>query len=261
VALSIASRTLLAALALSSSAAPSSAASSSAASSSAASSSAASSSAASSSAASSSAASSLAGPGVGATAPRARATRPPRLWIWFEEDGTPVVSDRRDSPYAEPYRLGTFEEVLLRQQGAPHAGFTGVAPPNVPPAVFALADSAARKYAVDRALVLAVIGVESGYRSGLISRAGARGLMQLMPETAADLQVDPDVDAENVDGGTRFLAWLLRYFDDERLAVAAYNAGPGRVKRAGNNVPAIPETIAYVDAVLALRDAFAGRGW
>jgi membrane-bound lytic murein transglycosylase B len=187
--------------------------------------------------------------------------RPTRLWIWFDDDGTPVVSDRRDSPDAEPYRIGTFEEIMLRQQGAPHAGFSDVVAPSVPPSVLALADSAARKYAVDKALVLAVIGVESGYRSGLVSRAGARGLMQLMPDTAADLQVDPDVDAENVDGGTRFLAGLLRYFDDERLAVAAYNAGPGRVKRAGNTVPQIPETIAYVDAVLALRDAFVERGW
>ncbi len=195
------------------------------------------------------------------TKPALRPARRPRLWIWFDDDGTPVVSDRRDSADAEPYRIGTFEEILLRQQGAPHSGFVDVVAPNVPPDVLALADTAARKYSVDKALVLAVIGVESGYRSGLVSRAGARGLMQLMPETAADLQVDPDVDAENVDGGTRFLAGLLRYFDDDRLAVAAYNAGPGRVKRAGNTVPAIPETIAYVDAVLSLRDAFVERGW
>jgi soluble lytic murein transglycosylase-like protein len=192
---------------------------------------------------------------------RAPRGRPPRLWIWFDEDGTPVVSDRRDSPDAEPYRIGTFEEILLRQQGAPHRGLATVVAPSVPPLVLALADTASRKHGVETALVLAVIGVESGFREGLVSRAGARGLMQLMPATADDLGVNPDVAAENVDGGTRYLAGLLRYFEDERLAVAAYNAGPGRVKRAGNTVPQIPETVAYVDAVLALRDAFAGRGW
>jgi len=198
-------------------------------------------------------------------APRSAATparaRSPRLWIWFDDDGTPVVSDRRDSPDAEPYRLGTFEEILLRQTGDPHRGFGDVVVPSVPPMVLALADTASRKYGVDKALVLAVIGVESGYRDGLVSRAGARGLMQLMPATAADLDVDPDDAAQNVDGGTRYLAGLLRYFDDERLAVAAYNAGPGRVKRAGNTVPAIAETQAYVAAVFALREAFLRRGW
>jgi hypothetical protein len=192
---------------------------------------------------------------------RAAPPRPPRLWIWFEDDGTPVVSDRRDSPLAEPYRIGTFEEILLRQQGAPHRGFDDVIAPAVPPDVHALADTASRKHGVDKSLVLAVIAVESGFRHGLISRAGARGLMQLMPATAEDLGVDADDPAANVDGGTRYLSGLLRYFEDERLAIAAYNAGPGRVKRAGNTVPAIPETLAYVDAVLALRDAFHERGW
>ncbi len=191
-----------------------------------------------------------------------------RLWVWFDEDGTPVVSDRRDSPEAIPYRVGTFEEILLRQQIDPHGGFGGVGfggldagfggrvAPTVPPDVFALADTASRKHGVERALVLAVIGVESAFQHGRVSRAGARGLMQLMPATAADLDVDPDVAAENVDGGTRFLAGLLRYFVDERLALAAYNAGPGRVKRAGNRIPPIPETVAYVESVLNLRDAF-----
>jgi hypothetical protein len=191
-----------------------------------------------------------------------------RLWVWFDEDGTPVVSDRRDSPEAIPYRVGTFEEILLRQQIDPHGGFGGVgfgwqdvgfggrAAPAVPPDVFALADTASRKHGVERSLVLAVIGVESAFQHGRVSRAGARGLMQLMPATAADLDVDPDVAAENVDGGTRFLAGLLRYFVDERLALAAYNAGPGRVKRAGNRIPPIPETVAYVESVLNLRDAF-----
>jgi hypothetical protein len=181
----------------------------------------------------------------------------PTLWIWFDDDGTPVVSDRRDSPDAEPYRIGTFEEVVLRQRGAPHRGVLATATaPLVPDVVRTLAEEAARKHGLESHLVLAVIGIESAFREGRVSRAGARGLMQLMPDTAADLDVDADNPRENVDGGTRYLAGLLRLFGDERLALAAYNAGPGRVRRAGNAVPAIPETIAYVDAVLALKRAF-----
>jgi len=181
-------------------------------------------------------------------------------WIAFDEDGTPVISDRRDRPDAEPYRLGTFEEVALRQQNTPHVGVVGDvvdddALRRVPPDVYALADASAKRHGVDLALVLAVIGVESGYRQGLVSRAGARGLMQLMPATADDLEVDPDDAKQNIEGGTRYLAWLLKHFDDDRLAVAAYNAGPGRVKRAGNRVPDIKETQRYVRAVLSLRSA------
>ena len=186
-----------------------------------------------------------------------------RIWIWFDDDGTPVFSDRQAHPQAEPYRLGTFEEVALRQQNTPHRGYEGpgltrgsaVAAPNVPPAIRHLAHAAARKYGVDESLVLAVIGIESAYRIDAVSRVGARGLMQLMPATAEDLGVDASIPEENVDGGTRYLAWLLTYFKSERLALAGYNAGPGRVKRAGNVVPNIPETKYYVSAVLALRDA------
>ena len=189
-----------------------------------------------------------------------------RLWIWFDEDGTPNVSDRHDSPDAVPFVIGTFEEVALRQQNTPHKGLGGLGEafdataPRVPADVLALVTEIAKAHKVPRALVLAVVGVESGFRVGRVSSAGARGLMQLMPATAADLEVDADDPRQNVDGGTRYLAWLLRYFGDERLAVAAYNAGPGRVKRAGNEVPAIRETQVYVERVRSLRQAFARAG-
>ncbi len=182
----------------------------------------------------------------------ATATRP--LWIWFEDDGTPVISDRRDHPDAEPYRVGTFDEIALRQQNEPHRGLGGgwSAPPAVPDDVLAIATAAARKHGVERSLVLAVIGIESAFNPAAVSRVGARGLMQLMPATAEDLGVDPADPRANVDGGTRYLAWLLQTFGDHRLALAGYNAGPGRVKRAGNRIPAIRETEEYVRAVMAL---------
>lgn len=182
----------------------------------------------------------------------AAAGRP--LWIWFDDHGTPVISDRREHPAAEPYRVGTFDEIALRQQNEPHTGLGGgwSAPPAVPGDILELATAAARTHGVERALVLAVIGIESGFNPTAVSRVGARGLMQLMPATADDLGVDPNNPRENVDGGTRYLAWLLKTFEDPRLALAGYNAGPGRVKRAGNVIPAIRETQDYVRSVLAL---------
>ncbi len=195
---------------------------------------------------------------VGAWSLPAFAERP--LWIWFDEDGTPIISDRRGDPRAEPYRVGTFDEIALRQVNEPHrgawAGDDGGGAPAVPADVLQLATEMAKKHKVERALLLAVIGVESAFRADAVSRVGARGLMQLMPATADDLGVDPNVPRENVDGGARYLAWLLRTFGEQRLALAAYNAGPGRVKRAGNVVPNIAETQAYVRAVSALHRAY-----
>lgn len=183
------------------------------------------------------------------------------LWIWFDEDGTPIISDRHDDPAAEPYRVGSFDEIALRQQNAPHSGLGRFASlPVIPAEVLGLATEMAAKHGVERALLLAVMGIESGFRVDALSRVGATGLMQLMPATAEDLGVNPAIARENVDGGTRYLAWLLRYFVDPRVALAAYNAGPGRVKRAGGRIPPIKETQAYVRMVQALWDDFARAG-
>lgn len=110
--------------------------------------------------------------------------------------------------------------------------------------------SAARRHGVDPALVTAVVWTESGFDPDAVSEAGARGLMQLMPATAAELGVDPDDPVANLDGGTRFLASLLdRYGGRPDLALAAYHAGPARVDEA-RGIPPIPSTRAYVSRVL-----------
>ncbi|MGE5645607.1 MAG: lytic transglycosylase domain-containing protein [Acidobacteriota bacterium] len=100
-------------------------------------------------------------------------------------------------------------------------------------------------------LLRAVIEKESAYLPCAISTEGAQGLMQLMPETAADLGVANPFDTrENIGGGARFLKQMLdRYGGNLVLALAAYNAGPTRVDAAGG-VPAIPETLGYVTGVL-----------
>ncbi|MBF0157154.1 MAG: transglycosylase SLT domain-containing protein [Magnetococcales bacterium] len=111
---------------------------------------------------------------------------------------------------------------------------------------------AAGRYRLNPALVMAVIKAESNFDPNAVSRAGAVGLMQLMPETALQYGVlnrrDP---VSNIHAGTRHLADLLVKFDNDlSLSLAAYNAGENAVRRAGNRIPAIQETREYVSRVL-----------
>jgi soluble lytic murein transglycosylase-like protein len=107
-------------------------------------------------------------------------------------------------------------------------------------------------------LVRAVIQVESGFNARARSVKGAMGLMQLMPATAHELGVgNPWDPSENIRGGVAYLAGLLRRFNDERLALAAYNAGPGAVERYGLEVPPYRETQEYVRKIAARTDVVA----
>ena len=112
-------------------------------------------------------------------------------------------------------------------------------------------DRAANRYHLPKALVRAVVKAESGYHVRAVSPAGAQGLMQLMPATAKELGVtDPfDID-QNIDGGAKYLRAMLDRFDgDVKLALSAYNAGPGTVTRYKGKVP-YAETQNYVKRVL-----------
>lgn len=174
-----------------------------------------------------------------------------QIYMGRDAAGTIVLSDRpsveaqvttyavhgsgyratREMPAATRDRVSLYDDIIER-----HAATHGVRPE----------------------LVRAVIQVESGFNARARSHKGAMGLMQLMPATAAELGVDNPWDpSENIRGGVSYLAGLLRRFNDERLALAAYNAGPGAVERYGQQVPPYKETQDYVRKIAARTDVLA----
>jgi soluble lytic murein transglycosylase-like protein len=125
-----------------------------------------------------------------------------------------------------------------------------------------LIEKAALRFGVSQALINAVISAESGYNAGAVSPKGAMGLMQLMPGTADRFGVGNAFSAqENIDGGTAYLAHLLRTFGgDLRLAIAAYNAGSQAVVQSGYHIPPYAETQNYVPRVLGFYQRYLAEG-
>jgi soluble lytic murein transglycosylase-like protein len=110
---------------------------------------------------------------------------------------------------------------------------------------------------MDARLLVALIAVESSWHPRAVSSAGATGLGQLMPGTAADLGVDPDDPQANIHGAAVYLRTLINRYGSYSLALAAYNAGPGAVDQYGG-IPPYAQTQRYVTAVLALWRRLAG---
>jgi soluble lytic murein transglycosylase-like protein len=159
-----------------------------------------------------------------------------------------------------PQSATTSFQAQLQQAGM--AGTGGVAAPAagggpVDGEFSELINSAAQKYGLDPALLKALIRQESNFNPNAQSPAGAQGLTQLMPGTAAALGVTNPLDpAQAIDGGAKYLAQQLKAFDgDVRKALAAYNAGPGAVQRYGG-VPPYAETQNYVRAVLGFAEEY-----
>ena len=180
------------------------------------------------------------------------------VYSYVDADGvihvTNVPQDRR---YHRAGTLGRPKAAAPRR--------TAVASARVPPLLLRATTrydehirAAAEKYGVPSPLVKAVMAAESNFNPAAISDKGARGLMQLMPDTARDMYVyDIHDPAQNIEGGARYLRVLHDRFDGDLVKVlAAYNAGPEAVRRSGGAIPRIPETQAYVRKVLALYDAY-----
>ena len=184
---------------------------------------------------------------AGGLAPSAQA----QLSSYVDEHGN-LVYTNADSPArrkAEAEKNAAASNTKAKP--APASADSGALPKSINPDVLhQMVQETAQKHDIDPALVSAVISTESNWNTSALSRKGAQGLMQLVPETAQKLGVfnawDPQ---QNIDGGVRYLHMLLdRYNGDLRKALAAYNAGPSAVDRWGG-VPNYPETRDYVRKV------------
>jgi len=155
----------------------------------------------------------------------------PRYTLFSKEKATPVADDGVEPQGAKELTPTPFSGHIL---------------------------AAAKATKVDAALIHAVITVESGYNPSARSRAGAVGLMQLMPKTAKRYGVKNRLDPEqNIHGGARYLRDLKLQFDNDlQLVLAAYNAGEGAVMRFGGRIPPFRETLAYVPKVLSTYKQF-----
>ncbi len=156
-----------------------------------------------------------------------------------------VSKAQREAVRAQAASSGAAEDIALLPDET-------ICEPLEPSEVEPIIEEAARQEDVDRNLVNAVVEQESGYKSCAVSPKGALGLMQLMPGTAAELNVRNALDPkENINAGVKFLKQLIeRYRGDLSLALAAYNAGPSTIDDAGG-MPDIPETRDYVAAILS----------
>ncbi len=155
---------------------------------------------------------------------------------------TPGHPTRRTGPatWEKPPPVGTSQ--------APE-GWAGNLPQRAEAWVPAI-EAAAGAVGLDPRLLASLVWAESEFNPNALSRSGAIGLAQLMPKTAEGLGVDPYNPLENLNGGARYLQWTIEEFGSYELGLAAYNAGPGRVREAGLNIPNIAETQAYVPKVM-----------
>lgn len=156
-----------------------------------------------------------------------------------------VVPEPTAGPYGASAASSVRPSALMDASGVPYAS---------------LFRQVGARYGMSPSLLAAVAQVESNFKPNAVSHAGAQGLMQLMPTTAASLGVNPLDPAQAVDGAARLLSKHLRDFGSLPLALAAYNAGPGAVRQYGG-IPPYAETQAYVPKVQNAMAQFQAKGF
>ncbi len=169
------------------------------------------------------------------------------IHMYKQPDGSRLYTDQKRRPDQGYTYLGSYGRQTYRVSCAGYKPEIMQARMNT---YRRLVDQYAEEYGVDARLVAAVMRVESCLDRNAVSRAGAKGLMQLMPDTAHELGVQDIFDpAENIRGGIAYLSQMLSRFGQKtELALAAYNAGPGAVERFGG-VPPYKETQSYLKRV------------
>lgn len=184
---------------------------------------------------------------IGAAAPVHAASE----WIYIQKrpDGVPHYTDQKP-------KRGSFQRVHAHGRETAKASCSGLTQTSMKQRAQSYApliEKHAKAHGLSPQLVSAVMRVESCYDHRAVSRAGARGLMQLMPGTAKQLGVKDSFDPDqNIAGGARYLSQMLQRFgQDVKLALAAYNAGPEAVATYGR-IPPYPETQSYVKRILKL---------
>lgn len=171
------------------------------------------------------------------------------LTLSFAAEGTELVKHTRSVVRADARGRLVRAFVVAPRIIPSRVVAESAAPPRATAAVAVpeIVEAAARKYDVDPLLVHSVIQVESNYNQYAVSPKGALGLMQLMPGTARRFGVSNPFDVQqNIEGGVRYLKYLNSLFPDERLALAAYNAGEGAVWKYNHQIPPYRETEQYV---------------
>ena len=170
-----------------------------------------------------------------------------------DADGARWVAGGTTAPSSAPLEIGAQGDLVeLAADYVPENIVGNIADhsSDIPPEYAAKIAELSVRFDLSPALLEALVWQESRWRADAVSVAGARGLAQLMPGTARYLGVDPDDPMQNLEGGARYLREQLDRFDgDLEKALAAYNAGPGRVIRAGG-IPNIRETQNYVSAIM-----------
>ncbi len=161
------------------------------------------------------------------------------------QNQTRLLDGRLSQQYENSERLRPSSEITISTASEPVPSYRG----SYRGTYLALARGLASKYDIPEDLFLRLVQQESGWNPNAVSPKGATGLAQLMPATARALGVDINDPAQNLEGGARYLRAMYDKFGSWRLALAAYNAGPGAVEQYGG-IPPYAETKNYVRAIL-----------
>jgi soluble lytic murein transglycosylase-like protein len=156
-----------------------------------------------------------------------------------------LLDGRLATQYENSARLRPDSAITISTASEPVPSYRG----NYRGTYLAVAQAAARKHDIPEDLFLRLVQQESGWNPNAVSPKGATGLAQLMPGTARALGVDINDPEQNLEGGARYLRAMYDKFGSWRLALAAYNAGPGAVEKHGG-IPPYAETKNYVKAIL-----------